>query len=135
MRQCESDLSRKELGLVLREHTHFDQVAEELTALDELHQEVDTVLILEDVLHVDQEWVIDLAQDVFLQLDVLHLLILENDILANDFHGEQLLGSNLLDKEHLTEGTLADQFANLEVLQRDLSVLRASENSSSTTNH
>jgi len=135
MRQCESDLSRKELGLVLREHTHFDQVTEELTALDELHQEVDTVLILEDVLHVDQEWVIDLAQDVFLQLDVLHLLILENDILANDFHGEQLFGSNLLDKEHLTEGTLADQFANLEVLQRDLSVLRASENSSSTTNH
>lgn len=116
MRQSERDLGCKELGLVLREHAHFDQVAEEFATLDELHQEVDTVLILEYVLHVDQEWVIDLAQDVFLQLNILHLLIFENDILANDLHGEQLLGSNLLDQEHLTEGTLADQFANLEVL-------------------
>ena len=135
MSQCECDLGSKEFSLVLREHAHFDQVAEELAALDELHQEVDTVLILEDILHVDQEWVIDLAQDVFLQLDVLHLLIFKNDILANDLHGKQLFGSNLLDQENLTKGTLADQFANLEVLQRDLSVLRASENSSSTTNH
>ena len=121
--QGEGDLGCKELGLVLGEHAHLDQVAEELATLDELHQEVDAVLVLEDVLHVDQEWVVDLPQDVLLQLNVLHLLIFENDILADDLHGKKLFCSDLLNEEDLTESALADQFTNLEVLQRDLGVL------------
>ena len=123
VRQGEGDLGCEELGLVLGEHAHLDQVAEELATLDELHQEVDAVLVLEDVLHVDQEWVVDLPQDVLLQLNVLHLLIFENDILADDFHGKKLFCSGLLNEEDLTESALADQFTNLEVLQRDLGVL------------
>ena len=76
MGECERDLRGEELGLVLGEHTHLDQVAEELAALDELHEEVDAELVLEHILHVHEERVVNLAQNILLQLDVLHLLIL-----------------------------------------------------------
>ena len=61
MSQSKGDLCSKELGLVLGEHAHFDQVAEKFAALDKLHQEVDTELILEDILHIDEERMVNLA--------------------------------------------------------------------------
>ena len=87
MGECERDLRGEELGLVLGEHAHLDQVAEELAALDELHEEVDAELVLEHVLHVHEERVVNLAQNILLQLDVLHLLILQNYVLPDALHG------------------------------------------------
>lgn len=66
----------EELRLVLLEAFNGDQVSKELTTLDKLHQEVNPVLVLEDVLHVDKEGVIDSVQNIFFKLDVVHLLIL-----------------------------------------------------------
>ena len=51
--ESKSDLHSEELGLVLWELPDLDQVAEELTTLDKLHQEVNTELILEDVFHIN----------------------------------------------------------------------------------
>ena len=87
MGECERDLRCEKLGLVLGEHAHLDQVAEELAALDELHEEVDAELVLEHVLHVHEERVVNLAQNILLQLDVLHLLILQNYVLPDALHG------------------------------------------------
>ena len=90
-------------------------MAEELSTLHKLHEEEDAVLVLEYVLHVNQEWMIDLAKDVLLQLDVLHLLVFQDDILANDLHGVHLLRCHVLDEEHLTERALSDHLDNLKV--------------------
>ena len=116
MGQSEGNLGREELCLVLWEHAHFDQVTEQFTTLHELHQEVDTILVLEHILHVHEEWVIDRAQNIFLKLYVLHLLILQNDVLSDALHGIKFLGGYVFDKEHLTEGALSNHFADLEVL-------------------
>ena len=116
MGQGKCHLGSEELGLVLWEHAHLDQVAEELTTLDEFHQEIDTELVLEDVLHVNQKWMVDGAQDIFFKLDVLHLLILQDDVLADALHCVELLGAHMLNKENLTKGTLANHLPNLEVL-------------------
>mmetsp|Transcript_46424 Transcript_46424/g.61484 ORF Transcript_46424/g.61484 Transcript_46424/m.61484 type:complete len:245 (+) Transcript_46424:821-1555(+) len=135
MRKCESNLSCEELSLVLREHSHLNEMAEELTTLDKLHEEVDTVLVLEDILHVDEEGVVDLTQDVFLELDVFHLLVLQNDILPDDLHGVELAGLRMLDEEDLAEGTLADKLTDLEIAERGLLALVASEDGSCAASH
>jgi len=92
-------------------------MSEELATLDEGHEEVDSEIVLEDVLHVYQEGVVDSIQDIFLELDIFHLLVLKDDILADALHGEELLGAGLLDQEHLPEGTLANHLEQLEVIQ------------------
>jgi len=63
-------------------------MTKELTALDKLHQEIDPELVLEYVLHVYEERMVDLSKDVFLKLNVFHLLVFQNDIFADAFHSE-----------------------------------------------
>ena len=63
-------------------------MTKELTALDKLHQEIDPELVLEYVLHVYEERMVDLSKNVFLKLNVFHLLVFQNDIFADAFHSE-----------------------------------------------
>lgn len=117
MSQGHCYLGSEELCLVLRETLYSDQVSEQLTTLDKLHEEVNSELILEDELHVDQEGMLDRIQNIFFQLDVFHLLILQNYIFSNALHGIQILVKLILHQEYLTERTLADQLSKLKVLQ------------------
>jgi hypothetical protein len=115
--QSEGDLGCEKLGLVFREHANVNQMAEELATLDELHQEVDPELVLEDVLHVDKEGMVDLTQDVFLEIDVFHLLVFENNIFADAFHCVKSVRRLMLNQEYLTEGALPNHLSDNEVLK------------------
>ena len=115
MGQSHGDLGSEELCLVLWEHFNFDKVAEKFSTLNELHQEVNAVLILEYILHVHQEWMVDRVKSIFLELDVLHLLILQDDILTDALHSVELVVLLVFDEEDLSKGTLSDHFADLEV--------------------
>ena len=118
MGQSKRNLRCEKLGLVLWEHAHLDQMAEQLTTLHKLHEEVDAELVLEDILHVHQEWVVDLSQNVFFELDVLHLFVFEYYVLSDALHGVELVGLGVLDQEHLTERALADHLSDLEIFKR-----------------
>ena len=119
MQMCQGHcyLSSEELSLVLGETLDSDQVSEQLTTLDKLHEKVNSKLILEDILHVNKEGMLDGIQNIFLQLNVLHLLILQNHIFPDALHGIELLVKLVLHQEYFTESTLADQFSEFEVLQ------------------
>jgi len=117
MPQGESDLCNEEAGLVLSEALDLDQVAEQLATLDEAHDEVDAVLVLEDELHVDDEGMLNRVEDVLFELDVLPLLIVNHDVLPDAFHGVDLLSDQVLNQVHLAEGTLAHHPEDHEVLQ------------------
>lgn len=124
MAQCERHLSREEPCLALFEALHCDQVSEQFPTLDELHEEVNSELILEDVLHVYEEGVVNGIQDVFFQLDVFHLLVLNDDVLADALHSVQFPRSgHLLHQEHFTEGAFSDHFQNFEVVKLSRAVL------------
>jgi len=71
-------------------------MSEQLTTLDELHQEVDTVVVLENVVHVNDERVVDAIEDIFLQLDILELLVVNDDVLSDTLHSVDLLGVHVL---------------------------------------
>ena len=46
-------------------------MAEKFTSFNKFHQKIDTELILEDILHVDEEWVIHCEQYVLFHRDIL----------------------------------------------------------------
>jgi hypothetical protein len=118
MSESKSDLSSEELGLFFLEPLDTDQVSEQFAPFDELHQEVDAVFVLEDVLHVDQEGMVNGVQYIFFKLNVIHLLVLKNNIFANALHSIQLPWlAFVLHKIHFPKRALADQLQYLEVLQ------------------
>ena len=71
---------------------------EELTTLDELHDEVDSVGLLEDVVHSDDERVVHLVEDQLLNLEGLDGLVLDHDIFPDAFHGVVLIGELVVDE-------------------------------------
>lgn len=53
--QAQSDLGCEKLRLLLREPLYLHQVLEKFTALNKLHDEVNSELILKDVFHAHEE--------------------------------------------------------------------------------
>lgn len=90
-------------------------MAEKLPALDKLHQEIDTELVLEYVLHVHQEGVVHLQEDVLLHGDVAQLVVLYDEVLADALHGVESLCLLVLDEEDLTKRSFAYSFLDLKV--------------------
>ena len=88
----------------------------ELTATDKRHDEVEALRRLEQVVHAHQHGVITREQDIFLQLRVLHLVILNQHILSNGLDRVQLPRFLQLGQEHLAEGAPAQQHFQLEIL-------------------
>ena len=82
-------------------------MSEKLAAFDEFHDKVDSEIVLEDILHVHDEGMIHLEEDVFLQLYVLKLLILHYDVFSDTFHGKNLLVLLILDEINFSKGSLA----------------------------
>lgn len=62
-----------------------------LAASDERHHEVESGFALEQVVHSDQEWMVGLEHDVFLEHSRLDLVVLNQHVLANCFNCVQLL--------------------------------------------
>jgi hypothetical protein len=61
---------------------------EEFTALNEVHNEIDAVTLLEHIVEANNERVVHLNQDKFLQLERLNAFVLNDYIFANDLHCE-----------------------------------------------
>ena len=76
------DLDGVEAGSVLREASDLAQVHEKLATSDESHDEENLLLSLEHVAHSDEEWVIRLQKDIFLQSGRLDLIVLDDNILS-----------------------------------------------------
>lgn len=60
---------------------------------------------------------VDSVQDILLELDIFHLLVLNNDVFTDALHGKEFVGAFLLDQEDFTEGALSDHLHQLEVLE------------------
>lgn len=84
--ESEGNLGRIKLSFLLTESLLLGQVLEKLTSLDELHDEVDAMGLLEYVVHANDERMVHLIKDQFLDLERLNRLMLNHDILADAFH-------------------------------------------------
>ena len=84
---------------------------------DEDHEEVDSEFVLEDVLHVHDEGVVHVEQDVLLQLDVLELLVVNDNVLPDTLHRKDLAVFIMLHQVNLAKGSFPHHLPYHKVLQ------------------
>ena len=65
-------------------------MSKQLAAFDKVHQEVDPKRVLKHVLHVNEERVVNSVENILLELDVVHLFVFDDDVLADALHGVKL---------------------------------------------
>ena len=127
MSQSQSNLSSKKLSLRLSKPLYLHQVSKELTPLDKLHQEVNAELILKHELHIDEERMLYRKEDLLFQFDIVNLIVLYDDILADTLHRIQIACAFLLNQIHLPESTLPYHPHYLEILEKGIAELSSLE--------
>ena len=95
----------------------------ELTTTDKGHHEVETKIVLEQVLHANEERMVALEHDVFLQNRVVDLLVLNQNVFPNRFDGIKLLVFLQLCKEDFTECAPANYHQKVEIIESDILLL------------
>ena len=70
----------------LVEPLHFVQVVVYVATWYIFEEEVNAQVVLEHILHLVDEWVISLKQNLLLNLNILNLILLQNDILIQPLH-------------------------------------------------
>ena len=95
-------------------------MAKKLTAINEVHHEEDAVFVREDVLHVHEELVVYLLEDLHLKLKRVEALVVEHSVFADCLHGMNLASGAMLDFEHFAECALADELQAFKVLETGL---------------
>lgn len=89
----------------------------QVAAVEQVHDQVQVVAVLEGVVHVDQERTVQLREDLALVHDRLDAALGEDARLAHFLHGVVGLELLALDLPHLAEAALADA---VQVLERRL---------------
>lgn len=88
----------------------------QLSTLDKLHDEVDAISLLEDVIHTDNERVVDLIQNELLDFERFDRLVLNDDILTNDLHCIEFILPRAPDEIDFAESASANDANQLEVV-------------------
>ena len=102
-------------------------MAEELTTLNEIHNEEDSVLILEYVIHADQERVLFAEKNLFLQKEIVDRVVFQRPIFSNTFHSMHFLGLFVHDFIYFTKCSLPYNSRNLKIIQLQLLGVRLLE--------
>ena len=90
-----------------------------ITCLDIFQEEVNSEIVLENVLHREDEWIFGLEQYIFFSLSINDLTLLNQNVLINSLHSQFSACLEVNYEEHFAEGTLIDNFLDLKILQLD----------------
>lgn len=105
--------------MILLEVAKIPHVLEQLATVYEVHDEVDAVGPLEDILHAHNEWVVNLQHDKSLQVDTVHRILVDYHILSHAFKCVVLSSVRFVDEENFRKSTLADHGYHLKLLKCD----------------
>jgi len=87
----------------------------EFSSSDEGHDEKESEFRHEEVLHANQELVLTLKHDVFLQLGVFDLVVFDQNVLPYNFYCVELLVKLELRQKHFAECSFAQHYHHLEI--------------------
>lgn len=85
----EEDTGHEKFGLVLLESSHLPNVVSQVSAGEKIHNQVEVVSILEAIVHVDEERVFELRQQVPFVHDGIDAALGYYLCLGHFFHGEE----------------------------------------------
>mmetsp|Transcript_81445 Transcript_81445/g.230789 ORF Transcript_81445/g.230789 Transcript_81445/m.230789 type:complete len:389 (+) Transcript_81445:44-1210(+) len=120
VRERRACLRGVKLGLIVGELPRTPEVREEFAAADDLHDDVDVVLVLGVAHHVDDEGVVDLRHQPLLVVNVVHLLQLDDLMFLHEFHGVVLAILFVFRELDPPEGAAAQRTDHLKVGQNHL---------------
>ena len=115
--ESKSDLGGEKFSLVFVEPFYLYQVSEQFASCYEFHDEVYARIVLEHVLHSHNERMGNVEKNVFFELDIVELLVVDDNVLANALHREQILRALLLHQINLAKGALSNHPFQLEILE------------------
>lgn len=129
MAKCNSNLSNHHASLLLWEPSYLHQMSEQLSSFNEIHQEKDSELILENVVHRHNKRMLNVVQNFFFKFERSEWIIFENHVFSDAFHCVNFLGSLVLNLKHFSERTLTNNSLKFEVLQSSWFSVLLDENS------
>ena len=92
-------------------------MSEELSSLNKVHDEEDSELVLEYIMHWHDEGMEYIEQDFFLQFQGVHLLVFDYNIFSYALHGINLAVLDISHLEHFSESSFSHDVHQLEVLK------------------
>lgn len=116
----EDKLNGIENNDLLLEFLFIFQYLVQLTALDERHHEVQPHVILEQEVHLNQERVLALEQDVLFAQRILYLVVLDQNIFSDRFNGVLCAIPCKLRQEYFAERATAYDCLDLKVIKCDI---------------
>ena len=117
--QCKYDLGTNELDCGLLEATHTVDVVVDVAAWQVLKEEVDFQLVLKDEIHGVNEWMLRLEQNVLLVFDILHLFLLEEQVLVDALHRVHLAHLAVRNEKNLAKAALINDLCYLKIFKTD----------------
>ena len=116
--QCHGHLHRVEACSVFSKPLLNLELSEKFTSPHELHDKVNSQIVLEHVVHANKERVLDAFKQNFLLLDgCIHQVSLEEQIFAERFHGEHFFCVYVLHQVNLAEAASPKDFLDLEIFK------------------
>lgn len=98
-------------------------MSEEFTTLDKFHEEVDSIFVLENIIHANYERMFNIEENILFKLNVVKLLIVDNSVLSNTLHSIYVFSVNIFDQENLTKSTFSNHSSNDKILKLSLVLL------------
>lgn len=102
-------------GLLLRETAMLADVITEIATRQHVHHQIQVVPILEGIVHVDNEWVVELCKDLPLVHHRFDAPLSDDACLRHFLHRICLLGLLTLDLPDLPEAALPDAVLVVEI--------------------
>ena len=96
--------------LCLKDFIHF-------SSSHKRHDEVQPEVVLEEELHANQERMVALKHDIFLENGVINLIVLYQNVFPDTLASIQHLGLLVLTQEHFSESTTTNHHQEVEVLK------------------
>lgn len=116
MSEGDGNLCNHKSGLVVGESPYLDEMPEQLSSFDEVHQEEYSLLVFEDVVHTYNKRVFYVVQNFFFKFQGVHLVVLQHHVFSDAFHSINFSWLLVLHLEHLSEGALSYDSHQLKVL-------------------
>ena len=91
---------------------------EKLTTFDKLHDEENSVFVLENIVHSNNKRMINFVQDFFFEVKGLKGVVVKHSILSNTLHCVNLTGRSMQALVNFTEGALSYNSKKFKVLER-----------------
>lgn len=92
-------------------------MSKQLATFDKVHQEKNSELILEYVVHAHNKRMLNMIKNLLLKLQGVHLLVFNHDVFSDALHRVYLIGFSMSHLKNFAKSSLSDYLNQLKIFQ------------------